>query len=574
MSKLLIKEINTGKEFEFTLSARNTRIGRTPEENDLILDDKRVSRQHAILQQSGASYILTDLKSANGTLVDGKKVDEFILSDGDTISICNYLLKFSDQNEKIPIDCEYDDRSLGSVLLERTPEQVLSDLPQKGSPSSSLTLSTTVTGATVDTLLKKAETLSHLYELNHLLKSVFSLEDIFRRVSEMLFELTPSDRFVALLRDSEQGELSPLVIEYRQERPSYPSKKLVISKTVVERVVENKVALLSKEAQTDQRLSEALSIVTQQVQSVMCAPLLVKDGVAGVIYVDCLQPLKMFEADDLDLLNALAVETSLAVDNVMTHDQLLEARLEQDRWQQDLRRAHEIQRAMLPEGHFSTHHIEISGYCQPAAFVGGDYYDYLALQEDRLGIILADVMGHGFYSALFVAMAKSCLHTQANIDLTPNAVMQAMNRILFKSVQSGTLMSACYLLIDFRNKTLTYTNAGHPYPYHYCKSNDRLDSLVSTDMILGIPGFEDNSFSTQQRNWGKGDLIVLFSDGIPEARNPAKEQFGEARLETVILRNKNKSADQIKTSILEALSEYRHDTLQDDDVTLVVAKAL
>ena len=154
MSKLLVKEINTGKEFEFRLRAQNTRIGRTPAENNLVLEDKGVSRQHAILQQSGTSYILIDLKSANGTLVNGKKVDEFILSDGDTISICNYLLKFSDQNEKIPIDCEYDDRSLGSVILERTPEQVLADLPQKGSPSASLTLDTTVTGANVDTLLK------------------------------------------------------------------------------------------------------------------------------------------------------------------------------------------------------------------------------------------------------------------------------------------------------------------------------------------------------------------------------------------------------------------------------------
>ena len=206
--------------------------------------------------------------------------------------------------------------------------------------------------------------------------------------------------------------------------------------------------------------------------------------------------------------------------------------------------------------------------------MGGDYYDYLPLAGDQLSLILADVMGHGFYAGLLVAMAKSCLHTQARIDSSPSAVMEAMNRTVFSSVQTGLLMTCCYLVFDFQKKTLNYTNAGHPFPYHYCRATDQLERLDSTDLLLGIPGFQDVDFTTVERRLDHGDLLVIYSDGIPEAANADEEEFGEERMAEIVLANKDNSAEEIKDCVLDAVSRHCQGMAQADDITLVVAKAL
>ena len=253
----------------------------------------------------------------------------------------------------------------------------------------------------------------------------------------------------------------------------------------------------------------------------------------------------------------------------------VESAREQEGLQQDLKRAHEIQMAMLPQKDVLREKIEISGYCKPADEVGGDYYDYLLLEDDEVGIIICDVTGHGFYSGLFVAMAKSCLHTQTKIDYSPGKVMEAMNHAISLSMKRGLLMSCCYILIDFKNKLLTYSNTGHPCPYHYSLSKNSLEQLFPTDnMLLGIPGFEESKFTTEERKWEKGDLLVLYSDGITEAEDVNEEMFGEERLEKVILENREKSANNIKDCILNALSLHCNGMVQSDDVTLVVAKAV
>jgi adenylate cyclase len=179
----------------------------------------------------------------------------------------------------------------------------------------------------VDALRKKAETLARIYELNQLLASDFSQEDIFKKVSEMVFRLTTADRFLVLLKDAESGELIRVTSEFRNSNSSRASEQIAISKTVVDRVMEERVSLLSFDTQSDERFAKAKSIVLQNITSVMCAPLLSKDKVLGVIYVDCRESMKQHREDDLELLNAVAAETSIAVDNAATHKRLLREEL-------------------------------------------------------------------------------------------------------------------------------------------------------------------------------------------------------------------------------------------------------
>ena len=252
----------------------------------------------------------------------------------------------------------------------------------------------------------------------------------------------------------------------------------------------------------------------------------------------------------------------------------VEVGLERERWRQDMKRAQEIQMGMLPAKDLTTGHFEAAGHCRPALEVGGDYYDYVCLEDDKLGIILGDVTGHGFYAGLFVAMAKSCLHTQGMFDYTPAKVMAAMNRTLSLSLQSGLMMTCCYILLDPHNRTLSYSNAGHDFPYLLRRRTGELLRLESTDLLLGVPGFASAEYHSQERSLEPGDLLLLFSDGITEAMDASEDMFEEARLEKVFLENQDKSPAGIRDAILQALADHTGGAEQDDDVTLVVAKAL
>ncbi|HXG68803.1 MAG TPA: adenylate/guanylate cyclase domain-containing protein, partial [Blastocatellia bacterium] len=313
----------TGHSFEFDLSKDETRLGRAAYRNDLLLNDSQVSREHAIIRRTGNAYTLIDLESANGTFVNGERIREYPLNDNDVFTISKYTIRFRKEGSGLSV--RYEDKKIGNTVLLRSPEQVATMLPQQ-SAAGIAALAPGEVQDDIEMLRKKAETLARIYELNKILGSVFSLEDIFKKVSEMLFRLTPADRFIILLRDAATGELTPFAAESRRQDLQL-GEELSVSKTVVDRVIAERVSLLSFDARADDRLASSASIIMQNIQSIMCAPLLGKDGVLGVIYVDCRELMKVFKADDLDLLNALAAETSIAVENAITHKQLLREEL-------------------------------------------------------------------------------------------------------------------------------------------------------------------------------------------------------------------------------------------------------
>lgn len=320
--KLRISNQITGQKSEFELGLDEVRIGRAAGRNDVVLNDERVSRQHATIRRSDNAFVLNDLESANGTFVNGLRINERLLSNHDTISIGNFALVYEEQ-ETLP-SFSFDNVQIGAVVL-RDPERITQSSPQdKVSPDSPNEPSL---GEEVVTLRKKAETLSRLYELSRVLSSVFSLKDIFKKVSEMIFRTTRADRFVVLLKTAAPGQLAPFATEFRNPTSSLHAETISISQTVLDRVVSERVALLSYDAQTDDRLKQSHSIVMQHVRSVMCAPLLGKEGVLGAIYVDSQRLMQVFTPDDLDMLNAIAAQTSMAVDNAMTHDQLVKEAL-------------------------------------------------------------------------------------------------------------------------------------------------------------------------------------------------------------------------------------------------------
>jgi adenylate cyclase len=327
-SKLIVKDTATHRSIEFDLTGERTRIGRAADRNDLVLDDGQVSREHAVLKKIRNSFMLVDLDSANGTFMDGQRIKERILTNGDCVAIGKYVLEYKAQDGALSIS--YHNQKMSETVMLKTPGEIAEVLPQVDIQSLLSTLSLANPNsrailAYIETLRKKADTLSRLYELNQMLGSDFSLEAIFKKVSEMVFRLTPADRFLVLLKDAETGAVSNEAAEFRN--PQKPGEEIAISRTVVDRVMSERVSLLSLDTQSDERLAQAKSILLQNIHSVMCAPLVGKTGVLGAIYVDCQERAKILKEDDLELLNAVAAEASIAVDNAITHKRLVREEL-------------------------------------------------------------------------------------------------------------------------------------------------------------------------------------------------------------------------------------------------------
>jgi len=373
--RFLVKHSGTGDEFEFELRDTETRIGRSLEQNDLVLNDHKVSRQHAIVRRSGSSFLLADLKSGNGTFVNGRRIVEIPLSPGDAIAIGDYVLTFSDVSRDTT-SIQFDSQPLGDTLMLRSPDQIVPRLIQRtGAPILSAQPVPQAPPDNLEALRKKAETLLHLYELSRVLSSVFSLTEIFKRVSDMLFRLTPSDRFIVLLKDPKSGGLSPFLAEFREPGSQQAGETISISQTVLDRVLSEKVSLLSLDTKADERLADAPSILMQQIRSVMCAPLLGKTSVLGAIYVDCQERVKMLGTDDLDLLNALAVETSMAVDNAMTHEQLLKEALARAAY------ARFMPRHVVDEILANPNALSLGGNNQPVTLLFSDVREFTSMSE-------------------------------------------------------------------------------------------------------------------------------------------------------------------------------------------------
>lgn len=246
---------------------------------------------------------------------------------------------------------------------------------------------------------------------------------------------------------------------------------------------------------------------------------------------------------------------------------------EQERWRQDLARAREIQSGMLPPQYLQRGDLEIAGHCRPAAEVGGDFYDYIEFDGDEVGLVIGDVTGHGFYSGLFVAMAKSCIHTQARVAHTPAAMMRSLRLALSLSIQQHLLMTCCYVAVNSRRRSLSYANAGHPYPYHYRPATGALTRMQALDPILGALDVDAVEFEERTLEFQPGDFLVMYSDGVSEARDENESMFEEKDFEPSIREHCKASAIAARDGILDALSDHRKRAPQGDDMTLVVACA-
>lgn len=307
-------------------------IGRAPD-NQVVLDDPRASRNHAHIRPAeDGSFTLIDgvlingeiKRSANKVYVNGEQKSEHVLRDGDRVTIGASTLRFEQPQEERPA-LPFDDKPLGHTQVLISAADVLSSVLRKAEAAP--TTAGLQRDKVLESLQRKANILSELYEMSKALGSGFDLDKIFTKATDIIFRSTPADRVIALLTDNpndntDDAKLTVIATRARDETLEAHARRMTIGRTITRKVMKDRVALLSQDAAADEQFAGVDSIVSQGVRSTICAPLLTESRVHGALYADRLDPFAAFKPDDLELVSAVAAQTAIAVENVRAHERL------------------------------------------------------------------------------------------------------------------------------------------------------------------------------------------------------------------------------------------------------------
>jgi adenylate cyclase len=328
----------SGRQWRFTFTPDSVcTIGRAPD-NTIVLDDPRASRYHAHVKAGDdGSFTIIDgtvingqlRRSANKVFINGASEYEHKLVNDDRITIGASTLKFEQPVEERTSDVKYDDRPLGHTQLLISANDVMSTVLRSKAEEIATApspLPAPQRDKMLDTLQRKANILTALYEMSKTLGSVFDLDAIFDKATDVIFRSTPADRVVALLAESgsnnDDPKLTPIAMRARDNRLDAHARRLSIGRTITRKVMKDRVALLSQDAASDEEFAGVDSIVSQGVRSTICAPLVAETRVHGALYADRLDPFGAFKPDDLELISAVAAQTAIAVENARAHERL------------------------------------------------------------------------------------------------------------------------------------------------------------------------------------------------------------------------------------------------------------
>ncbi|TFG74678.1 MAG: GAF domain-containing protein [Chrysiogenales bacterium] len=303
------------------------------------------------------------------------------------------------------------------------------------------------------------------------------------------------------------------------------------------------------------------------VLSLLCAPMVCKGKMTGLLVVFNKKAEAGFSADDQRLLAIIASESAQVIDNARLADKektLLHM-------QEELRLAYEIQYNLLPDEPPRLAGYDIAGKSIPAKEVGGDYFDFLAVGENSLAFCLGDVSGKGLPAALLMANLQAAVRSQAMAGTSLTSCLERANSLLFRNTSPEKFATLFFGCLDTEGHVLHYCNAGHNHPFLIGKETEPL-RLSAGGLALGC--FESFPFEESQVPMKPGDLLIVFSDGISEAVNDDDQEFGEARLIELASAHPDSSAAELIEKILQDVGRHAGDRPQMDDMTLVVLKRL
>ncbi len=252
---------------------------------------------------------------------------------------------------------------------------------------------------------------------------------------------------------------------------------------------------------------------------------------------------------------------------------------EKDKYRRDLERkefeietARQIQQSFLPESTPRLDGFNLAAFSLPALEVGGDFYDFIPIAQDKWGLVIADVSGKGFPAALFMALSRICVRANAMGTLTASEAIRMANNLITQDAKSGMFVTLFYALLDLKQRRLSYVNAGHNPPLLLRGNGGGVTLLGARGIALGV--LENIDLEEKEFNLANNDIVVIYTDGITEAINAKEEQFGQERLVNLVVQNSHLSAQSLVDKIKSEVTAFSMGQPQFDDLTLVVLKAV
>jgi len=501
-----LKGANQGSTME--LQGEKIVVGRNAD-CGVVLNVPAVSREHAVIRRIQGKFYIEDMKSRNGTFVNNKEVSTRTpLKDNDRIKICDNLLAFYDAAPRPPLPLE-----MQSVAADAAVEEEEDD---------SSTVEATLSGSSKQILeAQPAEKLAMLFEIAADLSQTLNPEELFPKIVDSMFKVfRQADRAFIILE--EDDKLLPKVIRTRRAGDEEAAR---FSRKIVNRCLENGQSILSEDANQDfGDLSQ--SIADCRIRSVMLAPLMNRPDSRplGVIQLDTQDRFKKFTQEDLKLLLAVAGQSAAALENARLHTSMV-ARAGLER---DLKLAHQVQLSFLPKKMPLVEGYEFFTFYESAQEVGGDYYDFIPLPNNRLGVMLGDVAGKGVPAALLMAKVSSDARFCTLTEKTLGAAVSRLNDQMQEAALLDRFVTLGACLLDCTTHEVTIVNAGHQPPILYRKATGKLEEAHSRD-IIGLPlavADEGTQYEIATVTLEPGDFLLVFSDGVPDAKNKLDKDFG------------------------------------------------
>lgn len=529
-------------------------VGRAAD-NGLVLKDTAASRRHVEIRATGDSYLCRDLGSRNGTIVNGSPTNVCELSNGDRVLIGETVLRFELGPDTGDTTVQGKTVFLQTVLDPDGHEQELP--PTSGSQA----------------LLEAA------YTLMNALASNFNPCDLVDRVLETTTSAIRANRGAVLFAGSD-GQLEPCgvcghvhTIHHGKSQPAKVAE-INISESVANRVLRDGANVLYKSGWADGSIDPSASIAALKLTSILCVPIRTQNEILGILYMDTDVADHEYTNDDLLLAAAAGNSAGLALENARNHQLLLE----KQRMEQDIEAAWNIQAGFLvSKWPTDDSRFEVYGTTVPAKIVGGDFYDFARIDENRLGLLIGDVSGKGVPAALTMAQLLAEFRLRAQGVKSPAVLLAALNEGLVQRSQRGMFCTVAVVAIDLRDGRLLGANAGH-HPMLVVSEERVVNILEASGPPIGV--LPDITWKDETATIKPGETLVFYTDGIVEARSGATRtpgtvpqgEFGMQRVERVVRERYPTSPRQLIDTIVGEVQDYCAPMSPHDDCTMIALR--
>ena len=408
---------------------------------------------------------------------------------------------------------------------------------------------------------KQARTLLLLNEIARELTSILNLDELLKRIAELLNRIIDYQMFSILLLD-ESGEKLAHRFSLRFQESIHLKHDIPLGRGIVGAAASEKAAVLVPDVSKDLRYVMA----NPETKSELAVPLIYKDKVIGVLDLEHTRR-GFFTEDHKRTITTLAAQVAIAIENARLYEEI--ARQER-RLERDLQLARELQFRLLPQAMPKLQNLEVAARFSPARTIGGDLYDFVQYSLGRLGIVVGDVSGKGAPAAIYAALVSGILRSHAPMEPAPAEMLSAVNFSLSERRIEAQYICMLYAVWDDERRVLQVSNSGLPRPIYV--HDGTMEIIEATGLPLGL--FDTAEYDEFTFRAKPGDMFVFFSDGILDARNRAGDMFGRAGVEKVIAECPDQSPECVVNSLFAAVEEHAagEDTFDDQTVLAIRVK--